>query len=168
LQFCTIKYCSKVSLVKPTVYGCSSGLIQNLLCNFWTSLRVSTNFGSLNYFWELNKLETVLKRLHGVGPHIRPTATVQCGVAAHTLLSPWPKRCGLLGPVLLAWANRQSGPAGLQPSSLRPTAPGAGEPPLPRGHLTRRDAVAWCPMAARWPRRKMSAGVSTVVEWWTC
>jgi hypothetical protein len=48
LEFCTIIYCVKVSLVKPTVNSGSRGLVQNLFYKFWTFLQVSTNFGSLN------------------------------------------------------------------------------------------------------------------------
>jgi hypothetical protein len=44
-------------------------------------------------------------------------------------------RGGLLGLVLLAWANRQGGPAGLQLM-----APGAGERVLPSGRLAGRAA----------------------------
>jgi hypothetical protein len=49
-------------------------------------------------------------------------------------------RGGLLGLVLLAWANRQGGPAGLQLM-----APGAGERALPSGRLAGRaaDGGAW-------------------------
>jgi hypothetical protein len=50
LYFCTIHYCTIVNLVKPTMWSCSIEFIQNLLCNFWTYLQVSTNFGHLNYF----------------------------------------------------------------------------------------------------------------------
>jgi hypothetical protein len=39
-----------VSLVKPTVKSGSRGFIQNLFCNFWTFLQVSTNFESLKQF----------------------------------------------------------------------------------------------------------------------
>jgi hypothetical protein len=56
------------------------------------------------------------------------------GMAGRTLPGLPSKRCGLLGPILLAWANCQSGPVGLQSSGLRPTAPGTGERALPRGH----------------------------------
>jgi hypothetical protein len=42
-------------------------------------------------------------------------------------------RGGLLGLTLLASANHQSGPAGLQPSGLRPTVPSAGERALQHG-----------------------------------
>jgi hypothetical protein len=48
LEFCTIIYYVKVSLVKPTVKSGSRGFVQNLFCKFWTFLQVSTNFGSLN------------------------------------------------------------------------------------------------------------------------
>jgi hypothetical protein len=48
LKFCTIFYCAKVSLVKPTVKSGPKGFIQNLVCKFWTFLQVSTNFGNLN------------------------------------------------------------------------------------------------------------------------
>jgi hypothetical protein len=34
LEFCTIFYCVKVSLVKPTVKSGSKGFIKNLVCNF--------------------------------------------------------------------------------------------------------------------------------------
>jgi hypothetical protein len=34
LEFCTIFYCAKVSLVKPTVKSGQKGFIQNLVCNF--------------------------------------------------------------------------------------------------------------------------------------
>jgi hypothetical protein len=34
LEFCTIIYCTKVSLVKPTVKSGPKGFIQNLVCNF--------------------------------------------------------------------------------------------------------------------------------------
>jgi hypothetical protein len=44
LEFCTIIYCVKVSLVKSTVKSGSKGFIQNLFCKFWTFLQVSTNF----------------------------------------------------------------------------------------------------------------------------
>jgi hypothetical protein len=56
------------------------------------------------------------------GLHIRPMAIVRRVWRPACF-----QACGLLGPVLLAWANRQSGPADLQPSGLRPTALGAGE-----------------------------------------
>jgi hypothetical protein len=34
LEFCTIFYCAKVSLVRPTVRSGPKGFIQNLVCNF--------------------------------------------------------------------------------------------------------------------------------------
>jgi hypothetical protein len=34
LKFCTIFYCAKVSLVKPTVKSGPEGFIQKLVCNF--------------------------------------------------------------------------------------------------------------------------------------
>jgi hypothetical protein len=34
LEFCTIIYCTKVSLVKPIVKSGLKGFIQNLVCNF--------------------------------------------------------------------------------------------------------------------------------------
>jgi hypothetical protein len=34
LKFCTIFYCVKVSLVKPTLKSSPKGFIQNLVCNF--------------------------------------------------------------------------------------------------------------------------------------
>jgi hypothetical protein len=54
------------------------------------------------------------------------------------------------------------------PTAERPTSHGAGERALPRGHRARRGVVAHCPPAARLPRWKMSAGVITDVERWTC
>jgi hypothetical protein len=54
----------------------------------------------------------------GTGSWFWPKATVRRGTTAHTLLGLRLKRRGLLGSVLLAWSNRQSGPTGLQPSGL--------------------------------------------------
>jgi hypothetical protein len=34
LEFCTIFYCVKASLVKPTVKSGPKGFIRNLVCNF--------------------------------------------------------------------------------------------------------------------------------------
>jgi hypothetical protein len=41
------------------VYGCSRVVQRNLFCHFWTSLQFFTNFGTVNYFWELNKLKMI-------------------------------------------------------------------------------------------------------------
>jgi hypothetical protein len=68
-------------------------------------------------------------------------------------------RGGLLSLVLLAWANCQSGPAGLQP-----TAPGAGERALPSGRLAGRaaDGGAW--RSAQ--RGSVRAGAKVVQSGW--
>jgi hypothetical protein len=55
------------------------------------------------------------------------------GTTTRTLPGLRLKRRGLLGSVLLAWSNRQSGPTGLQPSGL--LTQGA-ERALSRGHRT--------------------------------
>jgi hypothetical protein len=43
LEFCTIFYCAKASLVKPTVKSGPEGFIQNLACNFWIFLQIFMN-----------------------------------------------------------------------------------------------------------------------------
>jgi hypothetical protein len=50
----------------------SRGVEQNLFCNFWTFLQVSTNFGSLKQFLKFKIIENELKTPHSVGPQIGP------------------------------------------------------------------------------------------------
>jgi hypothetical protein len=80
---------------------------------------------------------------HG-GPHTsRPMAEVV-----------WPARSGTVG---LDQPSKQH----VRPAAERPMTHGAGERVLLCG-------AARCSSAARWPRWKMSAGVSTDAERWTC
>jgi hypothetical protein len=77
LEFCTKIYHVKVSLVKPTVKSGSRGFIQNLFCNFWTFLQVSTNFWSLKQFLKFETIEKHLKTIAQywaeTGPRLQPT-----------------------------------------------------------------------------------------------
>jgi hypothetical protein len=45
--------------------------MQNLFCNFWTLLQVSTNFGSLKQFLEFKQLKNDFKSSHSVVPATR-------------------------------------------------------------------------------------------------
>jgi hypothetical protein len=75
LEFCTKIYCVKVILVKPTVRSGSRGFIQNLFCNFWTSLQVSTNFLGLKQFLEFKTIEKHLNPRAQYRAENRPEAT---------------------------------------------------------------------------------------------
>jgi hypothetical protein len=46
----------------------SRGFIQNLFCNFWTLLQVSTNFGNLKQILKFKTIKNDLKSPHSVGP----------------------------------------------------------------------------------------------------
>jgi hypothetical protein len=58
----------------------SKRFIQNLVCNFYTFLQVSTNFGSLTNFCDLKQLKKHLKSpaqyQAKTGPRLEPTG---CG-----------------------------------------------------------------------------------------
>jgi hypothetical protein len=75
-------------------------------------------------------------------------------------------RCGLLDPVLLAWSNCQSSLAGLQLSGLPAQGTGRGRVCDPTRSL--HAGAAWCLPAARCPRWKTTARVSTDFERRTC
>jgi hypothetical protein len=76
-NFFIMNCCTNVNLVKPTVYGCSRGFIQNLLYNFWTWPQVSTIFESLNYFLLFSNLEKIKKILGQCRASNRPMATAR-------------------------------------------------------------------------------------------
>jgi hypothetical protein len=54
----------------------SREFIQNLFCNFWRFLQVSTNFGSLPYFLEFKIIEKRFKTAAQCRAENRPTTTV--------------------------------------------------------------------------------------------
>jgi hypothetical protein len=60
-------YCTKVSLVKPTMKSGSRGVQQNLFCNFCTFLQVSINFRNLHYFLGIKIIKNDLKLPHSAG-----------------------------------------------------------------------------------------------------
>jgi hypothetical protein len=61
----------------------SRGFIQNLFCNFWTLLQVSTNFRSLKQFQEFKQLKNDFKSPHSVGPKSGPRPATLGMVACH-------------------------------------------------------------------------------------
>jgi hypothetical protein len=85
---------------------------------------------------------------------------VRRGTTARTLPGLRLKRRGLLGSVLLAWSNRQSGPTGLQSSGLLTQGV---ERALSRGHRTRVWRGGAVPTVS--PVAKVSIDVERQTRW---
>jgi hypothetical protein len=111
---------------------------KNLVCYFWTFLQVSMNFGSLNYFYYLKQIETVLK----------PRA--QCWARSNPGL--WHTGRGSL-PRTVARQSRGPRPGGPVQRGKWPVAVchGARQAHSRRGHLTQSTLRTARWHACRWP-----------------